>query len=100
MDDRLPNMHDAVLERIELRWSHDAPDVTFHVSQFGSGQPIQVVARSATHFSATRLNEWGPSESVNSASVESDAERQFLTIEMQSGDQIAVHCASITAHTA
>ena len=86
----LPNLHDAVLERIELRWEDGL--ATIEVTLVPGG-PYVITASGIRSFRMTRLQEWGPSVFIHGAKVRAEDEHgSVLEIEMQSGDTIT--CAS------
>jgi hypothetical protein len=87
-DPPLPNLHDAVLERIDLRW--EPGQATIELTRVPGG-PLKLVASGLRGFSMTRRQEWGPSVFVNNAQARVDGQDGIvLEIEMQSGDTIIV----------
>jgi hypothetical protein len=84
----LPNLHDAVLERIELKWEEGL--VTIELTRVPGGV-CTLTASGLREFTMSRRQEWGPSACVNRAEVREDGENGIvLEIEMQSGDTITV----------
>jgi hypothetical protein len=84
----LPNLHDAVLERIEVDWERGL--MTLGVTRVPGG-PARIVCHAIEEFEMTRRQEWGPSAFVNDAEVcRIGPGRAKLWIEMQSGDTISV----------
>lgn len=90
----LPNLHDAVLERIELLWEDGL--ATIEVTLVPGG-PFMITASGIRSFSMSRLQEWGPSVFINDAKLQAEGEHGgTLEIEMQSGDTIALAADSLT----
>jgi hypothetical protein len=84
----LPDLHDAVLERIELKWEEGL--VTIDLTRVPGGI-FTLTASGLRGFTMSRLQEWGPSVFVNQADAREDDEHGIvLEIEMQSGDTITV----------
>jgi hypothetical protein len=90
----LPNLHDAVLEWIELRWEDGL--VTIQVTLVPGG-PLVLTASGVRSFKLSRLQEWGPSVFINDARLLADGQHgSSLEIEMQSGDSLALAADSLT----
>jgi hypothetical protein len=90
----LPNLHDAVLERIAIDWERGL--VTIDVTRVPGG-PTRLVCADFEAFEVSRLQEWGPSVYVNAAEIRAaDDGRTRLWIEMQSGDVISIGPAELT----
>jgi hypothetical protein len=88
MDISLPNLHDAVLERIEIVWETGIATIELRRVP---GAAFVLTARGLLDFSMPRRQDWGPSVCVNSAHVQRNDEGEvLLTIEMQSGDTLSV----------
>ena len=84
----LPNLHDAILERVEIAWETGVATIGF---ERVPGTAFVLTARGLLDFSMPRRQDWGPSVCVNSAHVQrNEAGDVLLTIEMQSGDTISV----------
>ena len=90
----IPNLHDAVLESIEVRW--DAGEADISLTRVPGG-PLLLKARGLRRFVLSHEQEWGPSIYVNHATVASDERgRAVMEIEMQSGDTISVIADHVT----
>jgi hypothetical protein len=90
----LPNLHDAVLERIELRWEDGL--ATIEVTLVPGG-PFVITASGIRSFSMSRVHEWGPSVFINDAKLRAEGEHgNILEIEMQSGDTITLAADRLT----
>jgi hypothetical protein len=90
----VPNLHDAVLERIELHWEDGILSIALTRVP---GGPVVLTASGLRDFSVSRRQEWGPSVFVNEARVRRDGEAAIeMDIEMQSGDTITVVADQLT----
>lgn len=84
----LPNLHDAVLERLHVDWSAATVTVELHPVP---GEPIVLTAYGVRELRVDRWEPWGPSAFVNSAEVHDAAPGQVhLRLQMQSGDQVLI----------
>jgi hypothetical protein len=84
----LPNLHDAVLERLVLDWSTGMVSVDLHPVP---GDPIVLTAFGVRELHVDRWEPWGPSAFVNSAELHEAGPGQIrLRLEMQSGDPILI----------
>jgi hypothetical protein len=88
-------MHDWTLLSISLDWENGATVLSFRRN---GPQLVSVRAEGVSNLVIPRLNEWGPSVSVNELrGPEKDpAGQQTLEIEMQSGDVIKITAMSFT----
>jgi hypothetical protein len=86
-------MHDWTLLSISLEWENGATVLSFRRN---GPQLVSVRAEGVSNLVIPRLNEWGPSVSVNEVrGPEKDlAGQQTLEIEMQSGDVIKITAMS------
>lgn len=82
-------MHDWTLVSLKLDWK--TGQVTLDLRNPTSDH-VSLIATDVSSLQVPRMAEWGPSVSVNSVSGPTNLEdgRQHLTIEMQSGDIIAI----------
>jgi hypothetical protein len=84
----IPNLHDAVLERIEVSWDEGLARIGLTLVP---GGPLVLTAVGLRAFSMSRRQDWGPSVYVNGAQVRTGGEDPIVVeIEMQSGDVITV----------
>jgi hypothetical protein len=84
----LPNLHDAVLERLHVDWSAATVAVELHPVP---GDPIVLTAYGVRELRLDRWEPWGPSAFVNSAEVYESAPGQTrLRLEMQTGDAVLI----------
>jgi hypothetical protein len=85
-------LHDALLGRIEIDW--DTALVRLDLQAFSEvakpALPYYLLFRVVTDFRYSRLNEWGPSNSILEAKVVGDE----YHIQMQSGDNICIKASS------
>jgi hypothetical protein len=91
---RLSDLHDAMLESLDLDWNSALLQLSLRTGILGF-EEILIQASGTTDLSCPRQMPWGPSNSVNSASLETLPTGIKLTIEMQSGDLIEVSCESV-----
>jgi hypothetical protein len=91
-DEPLPNLHDAVLERVVIDW--DRVIARIELTRVPGG-PTVLELPGLVDFKMTRQQEWGPSVFVNAAEVHASHGKVVLSIEMQSGDVIAVAAQSV-----
>ncbi|WP_220719580.1 hypothetical protein [Agarivorans litoreus] len=81
-------LHDALLGRIEIDW--DTALVWLDLQAFSevseSALPYCLLFRVVTDFRYSRINEWGPSNSILDAKMLGDE----YHIQMQSGDSIFI----------
>jgi hypothetical protein len=93
----LPNLHDAVLERIELNW--EAGEITIDLTRVPGG-PLRLTGSGVLAFSVSRRQEWGPSIYINDAYLGRIGEDQIvLELEIQSGDTLSLTAARVVATT-
>jgi hypothetical protein len=90
----LPNLHDSTFKKLAFDWATATLHLLFQVG-VESSDVVVLEAQSVTDLRFPRLLPWGPSNSVNSATVEGVGEGQLLSIEMQSGDVLLVSCRSV-----
>jgi hypothetical protein len=85
----LPDLHDAVFERIDVDW--EAATVTLHFTAVPGG-PVILIARGYRELRVSHREPWGPSVWVNTAELTSDDADAPVTlhVEMQSGDPIDI----------
>lgn len=82
-----PELHDAILLDIQVTWSEARAILRFRVE----GRVHSIIVDRIRDVHVRRELPWGPSISVNSASlIESPTGGVHLSIEMQSGDLIEV----------
>lgn len=91
MTTTLPDLHDAVLTSMTLRWEDGSTDL---VVRPVSRAPHDVTLRltGVTRLMCPRLAPWGFSLHINRVDgpIKLDETRQQLQIEMQSGDMIEI----------
>ena len=94
----IPNLHDAVLERVVVDWPAGTGSI-----ECGTAADTRTVLV-VRHIRTARVDKrepWGPSQSVNSVYVdESSAGEVALYIEMQSGDDILIVGRALEVHDA
>jgi hypothetical protein len=92
----IPKLHDATLETVTLAW--DEGTVHLRLSTGANGTGIVILsANGVLGFNCPRLFPWGSSDSVNEVRLESAADSQLLSIEMQSGDLLQITCREASA---
>jgi hypothetical protein len=85
---KLPNLHDAVLERLHVDWSAATVTVELHPVP---GEPIVLTAYGVREVRVERWEPWGPSAFVNSAEIHEAAPGHVrLRLEMQTGDPVLI----------
>ena len=88
----MPDLHDAVLERITVDWSRKLVRVLLTSVPGGL---VMIICEGFEELNIPRREPWGPSDFVNGVSVEQGAESPVsITVEMQSGDQMKLSCES------
>jgi hypothetical protein len=87
-------MHDWTLVSILFEWKCGCVTLEFRTDGSNS---TKLTAHGVCELHVPRLNDWGPSVSVNRVFGPSDGAsgRRELEIEMQSGDRIRIAAASI-----
>lgn len=87
-----PELHDSVLELIEIDWVRQNAKLTFR----RSGSVVEAVVRASQSLRLPRDEPWGPSSSVNAVDVVAlVGDRVSLRVEMQSGDTLIIDGASV-----
>jgi len=92
----LPNLHDSVLEGIEVDWG--AATATVRLGLVGDPPPdVALVLSGLREVHVQRNEPWGPSEFVESAEYLDEAAHGelVLRLEMQSGDEITLRAESL-----
>jgi hypothetical protein len=85
----LEEMHDWTLLKVVFDWESAQVTISFR----GPGANLKVlVAQGVKDLKIPRMNEWGPSSSVNETSEAqfADSQARHLKIEMQTGDVIEI----------
>jgi hypothetical protein len=90
----LPDLHDATLKSVNFEWETAIARLRFKTGVAVSEVAV-VEAEGVTSLECPRLLPWGPSNSVNTTAVEELADGQLLTVEMQSGDVLEIHCRGV-----
>jgi hypothetical protein len=92
-------MHDWTLLWIFVDWHKRSIDLRLRNM---NSEEVSVVVHGFTELRVPRRDEWGPSVSINSVTGPSATPNgnQLLTIQMQTGDEIAVEGSSIMVPTA
>ena len=92
---RLPYLHDSIFVGVKIDWDQAIAWLTFELPQ-AEGTPelpqLVIEASGLIDFKCPRKLPWGPSVYVNSAELESFEGSERLTVEIQSGDVVEVHC--------
>jgi hypothetical protein len=92
-----PNMHDAILESIEIEW--ESGTTSLRLGLVGSPPPkLVLVFSDVREIHVPREQPWGPSVSVNTVEhTEDDGDSNCVTmrLKMQSGDEIKIRAASL-----
>lgn len=89
----LPNLHDAVLERVAVDW--ERASVAIDLTRVPGGATRLLLA-GLVSLRLSHREEWGPSAYVNEVRLDELADGRFeLRIEMQSGDPITVIARSL-----
>jgi hypothetical protein len=92
----IPNLHDAVLERIEIDW--ESATATLRLVLVGDpSQGLSLVFGGLREAHVPHEQPWGPSVFVNALEYVVGRERGDLAvrIQMQSGDDITLRAASL-----
>jgi hypothetical protein len=92
----LPNLHDAILESIEIDW--EGATAILRLGLVGDPPPkLALVCSGLREAHIPHDEPWGPSVSVNAAEYAegSDEGDLILRLEMQSGDEIKLRAASL-----
>jgi hypothetical protein len=90
----LPDLHDATFNNLSLEWETANASLEFRTGVSAPGVAT-IHADSVTNLKCSHLLPWGPSSSVNVATLETRTTDQLLTIEMQSGDVIEICCREV-----
>jgi hypothetical protein len=89
----IPNLHDATLFRVIVEWKAGVGELELDPVRGGQ---LLIRARGLRELNLPRRQDWGPSVSVNEATVSvGDAGEIRLQIQMQSGDEIVVVCEEL-----
>jgi len=87
-----PNLHDFTLLRLVVDW--EAKTATLELK--GPNGPRKFEVGGLRKIELTRDDPWGPSVSVNSVVITRDDDLALrVIVEMQTGDEIKLHCADI-----
>ena len=92
----LPNLHDAILESIEINW--EGATAILRLGLVGDPPPKLALAFSGLREAHIPRDEpWGPSVFVNATEYADGSDEGDLTLrlEMQSGDVIRLRAASL-----
>jgi hypothetical protein len=91
----LPNLHDAVMEGIEIDWK--SATATLRFGLVGDPPPkLALVFGGLREIHIPREQPWGPSVFVNVAEYVADnGDDLAVRIEMQSGDDITLRAKSV-----
>jgi hypothetical protein len=92
----LPNLHDAILEGIEINW--ESATASLHLGLVGDPSPkVVLLFTGVREVHVPRDQPWGPSVSVNTVERIDDGETNgvAMRLEMQSGDAIRIRAASL-----
>lgn len=92
ISDSLAKLHDRVLVAIRFEWR--AGTVVFDLSERGPAH--RIVLQGVTNLACPRNLEWGPSTSINEATLTGEIGQSIkLEIEMQTGDVLTVEAKSM-----
>jgi len=80
---------------VNFEWKNAMVLLTFKTGVSTSAVAV-VEAEGVTNLKCPHLLPWGPSSSVNSMAFETVADGKFLTIRMQSGDELEICCQKVT----
>lgn len=88
----LPELHDAVLNRLLIEWESGTATIALVAVGDGEGQELVLAATGLCEVELERRHPWGPSVHINSARFDSveGSDEVTLSVEVQSGDQIRV----------
>ena len=86
------DLHDATLINLKFNWKFGTVEIEFRSSR----GPQVLIAKGLTSLKCERSFPWGPSCSVNSVEAMEQDSCVFVSLEMQSGDVIALSCESFT----
>ena len=89
------DLHDATLRRLELDWVAGELRCRMTTGLVPGHPVVTLIAVGVTRLSCPRTFPWGPSESVNTVTVEAQGGGCLLQIEMQSGDLIEATAESV-----
>ena len=93
----LPNLHDATLKSVNFDWVRGVVQLAFKTDVAFSSV---IEASEVTELKCPRLSPWGPSSSVNSVAHATLAYGHYMTVEMQSGDVLEIHCGKVSVLSA
>jgi hypothetical protein len=96
MDPDLPNLHDAVLESIEINW--ESATALLRLGLVGDPSPkLAMLFGGVREVHVPRDQPWGPSMFVNTVERTDGGATGGLSmrVEMQSGDEIRIRAASL-----
>jgi hypothetical protein len=85
-------LHDATLVSITFDWASGSCVADFAGSPFGPKGPFRIRWRNVTHLNIPRVQGWGPSVSVLSASEPSPGN---FEMQLQSGDLITLRAGGV-----
>jgi len=91
----LSDLHDATLKTVEFGWEAAVIRLMLKIGPAPSDLAV-LEAHGVTSLVCPRLCPWGPSSSVNAATIEALADGKLLTVEMQSGDVLEVRCVEVS----
>lgn len=100
-DEPWPDLHDATLETLELRWA--SGELVLRIRTGDPSHPRrEIVATSLSHLDCSRQMPWGPSQSINDARgpTPSGPDVSVLELEMQTGDVIRIEAGAFTLRAA
>lgn len=90
--DLLPDLHDATLVSVEFEWASGSCVAAFAGSPFGPKGSFRLRWKNVTELHIPRLQGWGPSVSVLSASESSPGN---FELQLQSGDLITLRADGV-----
>jgi len=90
---QLANLHDETLLSIELLWREGTAQLRLR----GVNGDHRIEVDEVTHVDCPRALSWGPSVSINTATVTAASPTAIqFTLEMQTGDALTISGRSIT----
>jgi hypothetical protein len=94
----LPDLHDATLQTVNFEWDCAKLRLTFKTGIEPSDTAV-IEALGVTDLKCPHLSPWGPSNSVNTATLDAKTDKKLLIIEMQSGDVLQIASQTVTLNS-
>lgn len=90
----IPNLHDAKLISLLFDWKSKTLECLLEPVSSG-GETLRLFIKGVSNILIPAKDAWGKSEYINKFSEKELAECFLFSIEMQSGDTLEVHAASL-----